>query len=87
VGVVRYLLVIVLVGVLATCTVNEHVKRVQVGYEVRSLEKERARLQEEQKTAQLAWERAAVPERLVDRAVALGVAQRPELEALTGATR
>lgn len=86
-GVVRYLLVIVLVGTLATCTVNEHVKRVQIGYEVRALEKERGRLQEERKASQLAWERAAVPERLVERAVVLDVAERPALEALTGATR
>lgn len=86
-GALRYLLVIVLVSVLALLTVAEHVKRTQLGYEVRKLERERARLVEEQKAARLAYEQAVVPERLVERGTALGVGEPRELKALVGATR
>ncbi|MBX3467474.1 MAG: hypothetical protein KF878_11335 [Planctomycetes bacterium] len=83
----RYLLVIALVGVLAVLTVAEHVERTRLGYEVRALEEERARLVEEEKVRRLEFEQAAVPERLVERARALDVAGQAELEALTGAAR
>lgn len=83
----RYLLVIALVGTLAVLTVAEHVERTRLGYEVRALEEERARLVEEEKARRLEWEQAAVPERLVERARALGVASDQELAALTGAVR
>jgi len=84
---VRYLLVVALVGALAILTVAEHVERTKLGYEIRELEEERDRLAEEEKTARLAYEQAAVPERLVDRAVALGVVEPGDVEGLTGATR
>lgn len=83
----RYLLVIALVGVLAVLTVAEHVERTRLGYEVRALEEERARLVEEEKVRRLEYEQAVVPERLVERARALGVASDAELSALTGAGR
>ncbi len=83
----RYLLVIALVGVLAVLTVAEHVERTRLGYEVRALEEERARLVEEEKLRRLEYEQAVVPERLVERARALGVAKDEELAALTGAGR
>jgi hypothetical protein len=87
VGALRYLLVIALVGVLAVLTVAEHVERTQLGYSVRILEKDRARLVEEQKAARLAYEQAVVPERLVKRAAALKVATPTELATLTGGGR
>lgn len=83
----RYLLVIALVGVLAVLTVAEHVERTRLGYEVRALEEERARLVEAEKVRRLEYEQAVVPERLVERARALGVASDAELGALTGADR
>ncbi|RMG19287.1 MAG: hypothetical protein D6731_00045 [Planctomycetota bacterium] len=84
---VRYLLVIVLVGVLSLLTVSEHVERTRLGYAIRELERERARLREEEKAALLAYEQAVVPELLVRRAAALGVAGPDELAALVGASR
>jgi hypothetical protein len=87
VSALRYLLVIALVGVLAVLTVAEHVERTRLGYEVRALEEERARLVEEEKVRRLEYEQAVVPERLVERAKALGVASEQELAALTGAGR
>ena len=86
-GALRYLLVIALVGVLSILTVAEHVERTRLGYAIRELEGERSRLQEEEKAARLAYERAVVPERLVERAVTLRVATEAELAALTGDTR
>lgn len=83
----RYLLVIVLVGLLAVLTVAEHVDRTRLGYEVRALEEERTRLIEEEKSCRLTYEQAIAPERLVERARALGVASDDELKALTGASR
>lgn len=80
----RYLLVIALVGVLALLTVADHVDRTRVGYDLRGLEERRARLLEEEKAARLAYERAAVPDRLMVRAEALGVAKRADLLALAG---
>ena len=80
----RALLVIALVGLLALLTVADHVERTKLGYEARQLEERRARLVEEEKAARLAWERAVVPERLVERAEALGIAGKPELLALVG---
>ena len=50
-------------------------------------EKRKAELLEEEKAARLAYERAVVPERLVERAAAMGVATPEELAALTGAPR
>jgi hypothetical protein len=87
VGALRYLLVIALVGVLSILTVTEHVERTRLGYAIRELERERGRLAEEEKAARMAYERAVVPERLVERAVTLKVASRPELAALTGNER
>lgn len=78
-GVLRYLLVIALAGFLAILTVAEHVERTRLGYAVRALETERAQLLEEEKAARLAYEQAVVPERLVARAVELGVATADEL--------
>lgn len=83
-GALRYLLVIALLGVLSILTVAEHVKRTRLGYEVRRLEQRRARLLEERKAAQLAYERAVVPEQLIVQARALGVAEPSELQALSG---
>lgn len=83
----RYLLVIALVGVLAVLTVAEHVERTRLGYEVRALEEERARLVEEEKSCRLEYEQAVVPERLAERARALGIASDVELSAFTGASR
>ena len=83
-GAVRYLLVIALVGLLSVLTVGEHVERTRLSYSIRELERERARLLEEQKQARLAYERAVVPERLIERATALGIASADELQALTG---
>ena len=81
----RYLLVIALVGTLAILTVGEHVDRTRLGYELRELEQERARLNEREKSARLAYEQAVVPERLRERAEALKVAEPSELSALLGA--
>ncbi len=81
----RYVLVIALVGALAVLTVAEHVEQTRLGYAARELEERRARLVEDEKAARLAYERAVVPERLVERAVALGVARAEDLRALTGA--
>jgi hypothetical protein len=81
----RYLLVIALVGALAVLTVAEHVERTRLGYEVRALEEERARLIEDEKQARLDYEQALAPERLVERARALKVASDAELASLTGA--
>lgn len=86
-GALRYLLVIALVGALSILTVAEHVRRTQLGYSVRTLEKDRSRLLEEQKGARLAYEQAVVPERLVKRATALKVATPAELATLTGGGR
>ena len=86
-GALRYLLVIALVGVLAILTVAEHVERTRLGYAIRAHEKHKAQLLEEEKAARLAYERAVVPERLVERAEALGVASAQELAVLTGAPR
>lgn len=86
-GALRYLLVIALVGILAIMTVAEHVERTRLGYAIRVKEKEKAQLLEEEKAARLAYERAVVPERLVERAEALGIASPEELAALTGARR
>ena len=83
-GALRYLLVIALLGVLSILTVAEHVKRTQIGYEVRKLEQRRARLLEERKAAQVAFEQAVVPEQLIQRSGALGVADPAELRALSG---
>ena len=74
---------IVLVGMLALLTVREHVERTQLGYDVRALEEQRLRLLEEVKTARLEYEQTAVTERIIERAVALQVAGRAELEALS----
>ncbi|MBL4849462.1 MAG: hypothetical protein JKY65_28365 [Planctomycetes bacterium] len=84
-GALRYLLVIALVGTLALLTVGEHVDRTRLGYELRELERERARLAEEEKTAELAFEQAVVPEQLRDRAEELKVAEPAELAVLLGA--
>lgn len=80
----RYLLVIALVGVLALLTVADHVERTRLGYDLRALEERRGRLLEEEKAARLAYERAAIPEKLMVRAEALGVARRADLLALAG---
>jgi hypothetical protein len=85
VGALRYLLVIALVGTLALLTVGEHVDRTRLGYELRELERERARLAEEEKTARLAYEQAVTPERLRERAEELKVADPRELAVLLGA--
>jgi hypothetical protein len=84
VAALRYLLVIALVLVLALLAVADHVERTQLGYDVRALEEERARLVEDEKMARLDYERAVVPERLVARGVALHIAPEAELLALTG---
>lgn len=86
-GAVRYVLLILLVGALALCTVSEHVERTRLGYELRGLEERRDRLREEEQARRLAHERALVPERLVERAVALGIAPEPELRGLVGVRR
>ena len=83
-GALRYLLVIALVGTLALATVGEHVDRTRLGYELRELERERARLAEEEKTARLAYEQAVVPEQLRERAEELKVAEPSELAVLLG---
>jgi len=83
-GALRYLLVIALVGFLALKTVGEHVERTRLGYQVRTLERERTRLAEEEKAARLRYEQAAVPERLVARAASLDVAPSAELDSLLG---
>ena len=86
-GAVRYVLLILLVGALALCTVAEHVERTRLGYELRGLMERRDRLREEEEARRLAVERALVPERLVERGVALGLAPEVELRALVGAQR
>ena len=86
-GALRYLLVIALVGALAILTVAEHVERTRLGYAIRDLEQERSRLREEEKASRLSYERAVVPERLLERASALGVGANGELEALAGTSR
>ncbi len=72
-SVLRYLLVIGVIGGLALITVAEHAERTRIGFALRELETERARLAEEEKTARLAFEQAVVPERLLERAAAIGV--------------
>lgn len=83
-GTLRYVLVIALVSALALLTVSEHVKRTKIGYELRTLDKERVRLREVKKAAQLDYERAVVPERLRERAAELEIASPTELTALAG---
>lgn len=84
---VRYLAVIGAVGLVALSTVCEHVEATRLAYEARELEVEKARLEEETKACRLRYEQASAPERLQERAVALGVASRDELATLTGAPR
>lgn len=86
-GALRYILVIVLVGVLAALTVAEHTERTRLGYELRKLERERVKLIEQRKAARLGYEQRVVPEHLRDRAEALGVASEAELNALVGERR
>ena len=86
-SVLRYLLVIALIGLLALLSVTEHVERTRVGYSIRKLEREQSELLEEQKAAELLYERAVVPERLLERAADLRVADSAELQALVGAQR
>jgi hypothetical protein len=86
-GALRYLLVIVLVGLGALLTVAEHVDRTRLGYSIRELEQEQGRLVETEKAARLAYEQAVVPERLVERAEALKVASPDELASVTGGDR
>lgn len=86
-GALRYVLMILLVGALALLSVAEHVERTRLGYELRGLEERRDRLREEEQARRLASERALVPERLIERAVALRVAPEAELRALAGTSR
>ncbi|MCA8924500.1 MAG: hypothetical protein KDD82_22000 [Planctomycetes bacterium] len=82
---VRYLAVIGAVGLVALSTVCEHVEATRLAYEARELEVERARLVEDTKASRLRYEQASAPERLQERALALGVVSEAELSALTGA--
>lgn len=86
-GVVRYLLVIALLGVLAILTVAEHVERTRLGYEVRELEREVRKLEERRKSSVMAYERACAPERVIDRAEALHVVGVSELDSLRRGAR
>ncbi len=86
-GVARYLLVIGLIGCLALLTVAEHAERTRIGYALRELETERARLAEEEKAARLAYERAVVPEGLLERAAAVAVGTPAELQGLASGPR
>lgn len=77
-SVLRYLLVIGMIGALALITVAEHAERTRIGFALRELETERARLTEEEKAARLAFERAVVPEQLLERAAAIGIRPGPD---------